>query len=441
MEMSESSRQATGLPRGMRDVYGAEIYGIRRIRDTFEKMAALYGYTAVQPSPLELLSVLETKSGPAIRDEIYDFKDKGGRDVGLRFDFTMGLTRHVAANRSMPLPAKMSCFGGVFRYDEPQKGRYRYFHQWDIEIYGKPHIRQDAEIIDFTARLFDALNIRVNIRISHRALMEYCITRIVDASALPDMFRAADKLLKKSPEDIIQEFSKKGYDRDVIRRVLRLAKIRGTDTAVEKEIGKGVRGHDSWAYLKKLYGMVSQDHHNIQIDLGVVRGLDYYTGVVFEVFGAEHGALAGGGRYDVLPGVFGRDDLGAAGVAGGVERILQGMRQGPPESDTVSIVYHKTLEDEAATLAGQLRAADIPVRIDISGKPFKKQMAAAGRSRYAVIIMPKENATGEVILKDIIDTTQQSVPYEDIATRLAELLGIRSGFTALSEKIPPKNGG
>ena len=422
--MDKSARQTTNLPRGMRDIYGEELHKIRYIRDTFESMATLYGYTAVQPSPLELLGVLETKSGPDIRDEIYDFKDKGGRDVGLRFDFTMGLTRHATSDRSLSLPYKVSCFGGVFRYDEPQKGRYRYFHQWDIEVYGKPHIRQDAEIIDFTARLFKSLNIKVEIRISHRSLMEHCIVDIAGRAAVSDMFRAADKLLKKSPEDIIKEYIQKGYDSDTIHGVLQLAKIRGTADTVERELGETVRKHTSWRYLKRLYGMISENHHNVQIDLGVVRGLDYYTGMVFEVFGAQTGALAGGGRYDILPGMFGRDDLGAAGVAGGVERMLEAMCQEPSRNDIVSVVYHDTLENRAAQIAAQLRAAGMPVQVDISGKSFKKQMAGAKESRYTVIIMPKEDSAGIAILKDMVDASQQEVSYDEITEKLAKLLYI-----------------
>lgn len=425
MDMSESERQAT-LPRGMRDVHGAELHGIRHIRNTFERISTLYGYDAVQPSPLELLSVLETKSGPAIRNEIYDFKDKGGRDVGLRFDFTMGLTRHVTSDRSLPLPAKISCFGGVFRYDEPQKGRYRYFRQWDIEVYGKPHIRQDAEIIDFTARLFDALNIKVMIRLNHRDFMEYLITRMVDASDIPDMLRAADKLLKKSPDDIVQEFAKKGYQKDVIYGVLNLAKIRGTPDSVEDIIDEDARQHDSWAYLRRLYNMVSCSHSNIQIDLGVVRGLDYYTGMVFEVFGTGTGALAGGGRYDILPKVFGRHDMGAAGVAGGVERMLAAMMQDTAKPAIVSVVYHDTLGNEAMMLAGQLRDIDIPVQIDISGKSFKKQMSAAANSRYAVLIMPKESAAGNVIIKDFAGGTQRDVSYDSVVDVMSDLCGVNS---------------
>ncbi|EPA06199.1 ATP phosphoribosyltransferase regulatory subunit, partial [Candidatus Nitrosarchaeum limnium] len=161
------------LPRGMKDFEEQENANIEHIREHFKKLSNLYGFSFVDPSPIELLSVLETKSGPAIKDEIYYFKDKGDREVALRFDFTVGLTRYATLQKSMRLPAKFSAFGGVFRYDEPQKGRYRYFHQWDVEIYGKPGLESEAEIIELTSRLFDSLLLKdIVIDINHRNLVE-----------------------------------------------------------------------------------------------------------------------------------------------------------------------------------------------------------------------------------------------------------------------------
>ena len=125
------------LPRGMKDFENMEIQKIEYIRLHFIETANTFGFDLMEPSPIELMSVIEAKSGPTIRDDVYFFNDKGDREVSLRFDFTVGLTRYIAGQKSMKLPAKISAFGGVWRYDEPQKGRYRFFHQWDIEIFGK----------------------------------------------------------------------------------------------------------------------------------------------------------------------------------------------------------------------------------------------------------------------------------------------------------------
>ena len=124
------------LPRGMKDFDSNEMTKIEFVRQKFLETAEIFGFKLMEPSPIELLSVLEAKSGPSIKDEIYQFKDKGDREVALRFDFTVGLTRYTASQKTLKLPARFSSFGGVWRYDEPQKGRYRFFHQWNIETFG-----------------------------------------------------------------------------------------------------------------------------------------------------------------------------------------------------------------------------------------------------------------------------------------------------------------
>ena len=192
------------LPRGMKDFVDSETANIEHIRSHFKQLSNLYGFSFMDPSPIELLSTLETKSGPAIKDEIYYFKDKGDREIALRFDFTMGLTRYATSQKSMKLPAKISSFGGVFRYDEPQKGRYRYFHQWDLEIYGKPNLESESEIIELTSRLFDSLLLKnITIDVNHRNLVESYINKIFDSKEsqlVGDMLRAVDKIAKKSKD-------------------------------------------------------------------------------------------------------------------------------------------------------------------------------------------------------------------------------------------------
>lgn len=411
----------TALPRGMRDVDGAELTGIEYVRERFLAMAAAYDYAQVDPSPLEMLGVLEAKSGPAIRDEIYGFVDKGGRDVGLRFDFTMGLTRNIAADRSRPLPSKVCSFGGVFRYDEPQKARYRYFHQWDVEVYGNSNPSQDAEIIEFTSRLFDALPVpETTIRVSHRSITESYIRSIFGggADAVPDMLRAADKIQKKAPDQIVSEFGAKGYDPAKVRSVIDFAGIRGSPDKVEPSLDADIAEHDSWAYLKEMVDSLrSVGVRNTQIDFGVVRGLDYYTGMVFEVFGgSEESALAGGGRYDLLPGAFGRDDIDAAGVAGGVERIIMAMNPAdiPARPPPVSVMYaNRTVFGHAAALASALRGSGIPARLDLAGRSLRKQMDSAGSSKMSLIVAPREMADGLLILRDMADGTERTIPYKE----------------------------
>ena len=403
------------LPRGMKDVRGAELEDIAYVRDRFERLAAAYDYKPVWPSPLELLSTLETKSGPAIRDEIYEFVDKGGREVGLRFDFTMGLTRHAVADLSAPLPAKISSFGGVFRYDEPQKNRYRHFHQWDVEIYGRPHVSQDAELVEFTSRFFESLPLPVTIRLSHRSIMESCIRHVFgdDATAVPDMLRAVDKMQKKPVDLIVSEFPK--YEAEKVLRILEIARVQGSPSEMEAHLDSGVLANPAWSHMAAMVDSLSHTGiDNVVMDLGVVRGLDYYTGMVFEVFGEGDAAtaLAGGGRYDALPAAFGRD-MGAAGVAGGVERIAAALNRTHQGGTQTAVLYAGTdTLPRAARLTASMRRYGMAVRLDISGRSLKKQMAAARDCRLAVIVAPRELERGDVIVRNLESGAERMVNYE-----------------------------
>ena len=412
------------LPRGMKDIERADLAGIEHVRHHFKRLSALYGFSPVDPSPIELLSVLEAKSGPAIRDETYHFRDKGGRDVALRFDFTVGLTRYVASQRTMRLPAKISSFGGVFRYDEPQKGRYRYFHQWDVEIYGKPGPESEAEIIEMTSRLFDSLRLgNITIDINHRRTVESHINNVFgsrDPRLVGDMLRAVDKSAKRPREAIMGEYGDR-YDRRRLAEILDFAQVSGTVGEVEDAFDTSRL--DSWDDVAGLFSLLEDAGvSNARVNFGIVRGLDYYSGMVFEAFDRNStlGALAGGGRYDSLTGAFGRDDIGAAGVAGGVERTVLAMREqgvlpADARRDRVAVLYVNAETRRVATsIASMLRLNGIPADIDLAGRSLRRQMEAAGGARAAVIVGPQELQEGNVVLRDMASGTEGTVTLERI---------------------------
>ena len=378
----------------------------------------------MEPSPIELLSVLETKSGPAIKDDIYSFKDKHDREVALRFDFTMGLTRYVVSQKSLKLPAKIASFGGVFRYDEPQKGRYRFFHQWNIEIFGKSSIASDAELIEFTSRFFENLNLQnIIIDISHRKLVESYVTNLFqseDPKLVSEIFRAMDKVQKKRKEDILKEYQEKGIDKDKLEKILEFSGIKGTPDEIEKKLDSSKLA--SWSELKELYdSLKNRDVQNIRINFGIVRGLDYYSDFVFEAFdtSSDMGALVGGGRYDSLPKAFGREDLGATGVAGGVERIIFSLdKQGKvilERNTAVSVLFAtEEMQNPAVKLTAQLRQKGIPANIDLAGKSLKKQMEQASSSKYAIIVGPKEYAEGEIVLRNMNTGKENTIHIKNL---------------------------
>jgi len=417
----------------MKDFEYKENANIEHIRNHFKKLSDLYGFSFMDPSPIELLSVLETKSGSAIRDEIYYFKDKGDREVALRFDFTVGLTRYASLQKSMRLPAKISAFGGVFRYDEPQKGRYRYFHQWDVEIYGKPGLESDAEIIELTSRLFDSLLLKdITIDINHRNLVESFINQTFDSKdtvLVSDMLRAIDKIQKKSKQEILNEF-KDRYDTSKLEKILEFSQIKGTILEVESKLDTSKL--QSWDELKQLFSSLeNRGVANIRINFGIVRGLDYYSGMVFEVFdkNSKLGALAGGGRYDSLTKAFGREDIGAAGVAGGVERIMLTMQeQGiiPETKQTrISVLYiNEDMQKVAMSIASLLRLNNIPTDIDLSGKNLKKQIEQASESKYCIIVAPKELEQSKVVLRNMQDGTESQIEIEKLTDDPKSILNL-----------------
>ena len=408
----------------MKDFEGAENANIEHVRSHFKKLSNLYGFSFMDPSPIELLSTLETKSGPAIRDEIYFFKDKGDREVALRFDFTMGLTRYAASQKSMKLPAKISAFGGVFRYDEPQKGRYRYFHQWDIEVYGKANLESESEIIEITSRLFDSLLLKdITIDVNHRNLVESYINKVFDSKEpqlVADILRAVDKIAKKSKEQILNEFQEKGYDTEKMEKILEFSQIKGTVSEVEAAFDTTIL--ESWDELKALIdSLENRGVSNVRINFGIVRGLDYYSGVVFEVFDKNStlGALAGGGRYDTLTKAFNREDIGATGVAGGVERIILTMQEQKIISDIsydrISVLYiNDEMQKVALSIASLLRLNNIPTDIDLAGRNMRKQMDIASNAKLAIIVGPQELENGNVVLKDMVNGTEGTISLEKL---------------------------
>jgi len=412
------------LPRGMRDIEPVESYALEYIRQKFIETSNLFGFQFMEPSPIELVSVIETKSGPTIKNEIYYFKDKGDREVALRFDFTIGLTRYAVSQKSMRLPAKLSAFGGVWRYDEPQKGRYRFFHQWDIEVYSEPNIESDAEIIDFTSKFFSNLKLQnIIIDICDRSLIESYVKNIFKTDSLDvisDVLRAVDKIQKKRKQEIIKEYEEKGYSTSNLEKVLEFSQIKGSPQDIEKKID--TQQLQNWdKILQLLDSLKNRGVENVRINFGIVRGLDYYSGIVFEVFdnNSDLGALAGGGRYDTLTNAFGRSDLGATGVAGGVERIAHSLvKQNidiQSNNDRVWVVYvNNDMKKIATNIAASLRLKGIATEIDLLGKPLKKQMEVASHSKYVIIVAPKEYATNSVVVRNMRDGSEKQVKLESI---------------------------
>ena len=419
------------LPRGMRDLESADFEGINYVREKFLETAQLFNFTVMEPSPLEMLSTLEAKSGSSISNEIYAFKDKGDRDVALRFDLTIGLTRHVASRRDLKMPAKLASFAGVFRYDEPQAGRYRYFHQWDIEVYGPFSQESDAEVIEFISVFFRKLGLDVSIEVNDRQLIEEYIRSklsVAEEKKVMELFRAIDKVPKKGVQGVMAEY-KDAVDPAKLKSLMELSAAKGS--AIDVAAKADVAGLQGW---KKMAAMMdslkSRNVTNATINLGIVRGLDYYSGIVFEVFDKDGGgALVGGGRYDRLTDAFGRKDIGATGAAGGIERIVMSLQKhGILKQAGKMLVYVACATDDVRNkvlqVTATLRAAGIRTDYDMLGKALRKQLedASSKGAVITIIVAPAEIAQNNVTVRSMKDGNEVVKPLADIAETMRSML-------------------
>ena len=422
------------LPRGMKDFENEEFSKVQFIKENFLEVSEIFGFKLMEPSAIEFLKTLGIKSGEQVKDHVFwwENKDRKLGDIGLRFDFTIGISRYVAGQRSIKLPAKISSVGGVWRYDEPQKGRFRYFNQWDIEIFGKLNLEHDAEVIEFTSKFFKKINLKnVEIDISHRKLAESYIHKIFeteDAKTTADILRAVDKIVKKSKQEILSEYKEKGYSSEKLEKIIQFSETIGTPESIEAEWDTNTL--DGWNEIKVVFESLRyRNVKNIRINFGIVRGLDYYSGIVFEVFDTtyrEIGALAGGGRYDTLPALFGRDDLGATGVAGGIDRIRLALENQKSEFGTsrqrISVLYvNGEMRNTAITLASELRDEGYCIDIDLNDKPLKKQMEQSIDSKFTIIVAPREIDSGMYILRNMTERSEKQFSKDDLFAELEKI--------------------
>lgn len=418
------------VPRGMRDIEWQESIYIELIKQKFIDAAQRFNFEVMEPSPLEMLSTLEAKSGTSISNETYSFVDKGGRNVGLRFDFTVGLSRFVCQRRDLKMPAKLASFGGVWRYDEPQAGRYRFFHQWDIELFGSTSEDADSEIIEFSTKFFDLLGLKVIIQINHRKIIETYLNEVLgitEMSALAEMLRAVDKLARKTPKNLLEEYQGK-LDLGVLKKLFEFSSFKGRPE--ECPTRNTLENFNSWKSTVRVFDTLrSRNIKNVQLNFGIVRGLDYYSGLVFEIVdpSTNIGALAGGGRYDMLPEIFGRSDIGATGAAGGVERIITAMESHKLlNAITKSLIYvvytSERVKNDAIRMVSNLRNLGYKVDYDLQARPAKRQInEAITRNAAAVILFEQEQIGGQLVTVRNHKGFESKVKMENLVEKIKEM--------------------
>ncbi|MFQ5710780.1 MAG: histidine--tRNA ligase [Candidatus Geothermarchaeales archaeon] len=424
------------LPRGLRDVEPEEYERIRYVNDNFMRVAEKFGFSFMEPSTIEFFDILALKSGPQIREEIYAFKDKGGRDVALRFDLTAGMTRYVVSNPQLPKPIKLASLSVMWRYDEPQFGRYRSFYQWDVEIFGADIEKAGGEVICFSEELLRKLGLeRLRTRISSRRVIEKILSKYVEGLDPIEAMRIIDKKEKRGVEGVKQMLLERGGREENVEKLMEIVSISDRPQRSAERIGEveeDLAGSDEFEELMRTVDWAQRlGVENMVLDLSVVRGIDYYDGVVFEVESIdapEVGSLVGGGAFNSLVEVFG-GNFTAFGAAGGIERTLIALEKigsfrGEGEAEGVFITY--TEEDmmlEALGMVRKIRGAGIPVDYDLSGRRLEAQLKYAEKKGYrnVVIVGKREWSEGKVVLKDFTTGKQVEISPGELIESLKNI--------------------
>jgi histidyl-tRNA synthetase len=406
-------------PRGTRDFLPEEMSRRRIIFEKIRTVFERYGYGEISTPAFEDFELLAKKSGPEIENEIYAFTDKSGRKLGLRFDPTVPICRIVASDPSLPKPIKFYYITNMWRYDRPGAGRWREFWQAGIELIGSNKPEADAEILAVVYDSLKALGIKdFYFKINSREIIESLAKEAgIPANRKFDAFRVIDKLDKIGDAEVKKEMKDYKIPEKTAGKFLKLIKAGKTS---KKEL-------ETLEKIKSAAKIMGVD--NIKIDFSIVRGIDYYTGFVFETFvrGYEDlGSVASGGRYDSLIGLYGGGNLPATGFGIGVDRLMEildaekRMRAKPITKVFVVNVNEKT-KNEAMKICQELRKSGINSQADVMGKDMKKQLEYANSMQipYVLFVGEKELKGKNFTLKNMINGKQESLQIKDVIKRLS----------------------
>jgi histidyl-tRNA synthetase len=437
--------------KGTRDFLPAQMRTRDRVIGAVKRVFESFGYAPLETPALERLEVLSGKYGEDADRLVFkilkrgDAGERGEADLGLRYDLTVPLARVIAANQDIPKPFKRYQVQPVWRAEKPQRGRFREFFQCDADCVGTSSVLADAEIIAIVHEVLTALGFAEHrISINHRlVLAAFMATAGVRADVTDAAIRAIDKLDKIGKEGVEEELIKTGAGDDTARTIVdtlidlnRAADFGAYAASAGKAVGTSPPGLAALAEMEQLALYVSYmgvPDTALSFDLHMARGLDYYTGPIFEAFvaGAGGGSVAGGGRYDHLIAKLGGPDLPATGVSFGLERIIDLLEEREPAGarggygDVMVAAFDESALAEAIKAAGEVRAAGF--RCDLYAEPRAKlgkqfSYADAINVRAVVVVGPDELARGVVQIKSLATREQTEVPREGMAAALAALL-------------------
>jgi histidyl-tRNA synthetase len=427
-------------PRGTRDFLPEEMLKRNWVLDRIREVYEVYGFEPLGTPAFESWELLKVKSGDNIINQIYYFKDKSDRELGLRFEWTASLARVVSSHRELQMPFKRFAIGPVWRYENPSEAHYREFWQADADIVGVSDQIADAEILATTVDCLRSLGFKdFVIKLNDRRILEAFIELVgmPEEKAL-DIIRSVDKLGKIGRDGVVKELSKYVQNEDSMIKLLDLISIKASAENVlehaTKCLEKQPEGVKGCVALKSIldYSKPFGYYDYIVVDLTLARGLDYYTGPVFEVSAKgyeDYGSIAGGGRYDEIIGLFGGEPTPATGVALGIERIVQlldrkngfvNLRLGV---EVLVSPVSESVKSTAIEVAQSLRKSGISTTLDLLGRGLSKQLNFADRKgiRKVIIVGEKELKKGCVTLRDMATGDQKKVKIDELPSLLAPL--------------------
>jgi len=402
--------------------------GRRHVEQRMRDVCSRFGFGEVVTPTFESSELFKLRSGQSVVEEMYAFKDKGGREIALRPEITASVIRFFVNDMStMPKPLKLYYVGNCFRYENPQSGRYREFFQLGAELVGAKNPETDAEVIALAVACIRSSGLEdFKVRVGHIGVLKSLVREEVeDPETAADILRMIDKEDFDSLSDL---FDARTLSRKLLDRIMTMAETRGGT-----EVLDALDGSESAGYLKEVFRVLElYGVDDCEVDLGIVRGLDYYTGMVFEVDAPRLGAekqILGGGSY-TLSELFGGEPVFSTGFAIGLDRVMLALaaEKSLPEMPLLD-VYVMPVGDEmrkyAFALVAKMRAHGLRADVDLMRRSMSKNLkyAASAGARYAVIVGKSEMAERAVTVRDMSSGEQRKVHADTVSEDISKLLG------------------
>lgn len=403
-------------PRGTRDFLPEDTGRRRSVENILRKVAEKWGFKEIITPTFESLELFTLKSGEGIIGELYNFTDKGGREMTLRPELTAPVMRmYVNEMQAYQRPIKLFYFENCFRYERPQKGRFREFWQFGVELIGSDKADADAEVIALANEMLKAVGIHGKMHVNHLGIIRHLLS-VLETDKQGQIMRLVDKREYQALEEYLSDI----HVSDELRaKLLYLIDLQGRDAIGKaRDIVGEMEELDAFEELLMLLDAYGVEY---TIDFGIARGLDYYTGVVFEVYAEGLGAqkqVCGGGSYQLIR-LFGGGDVPSTGFGIGFDRIMEICNIETEEVKPVAIISMDSTRLEAIHAASKLRP-HVPVYIDLMERTFKAQLSYANymNASHVLIIGDNEVRAGKVTLKDMQSGEQELLTMEEVLLKL-----------------------